>query len=163
MSLLRYLILKDPNKLIMPNNLNYELITNDCKDNENKRLDDVDKKSKRSLQRNKIEKRNYDEIINRVRNENMKNELIKNKKLVFKILKKLTEEEKKELIEQPELIGESIWDLCKGVNDECLCNESKNDNESYCLENVGDNFSNCNNNGLQFHDRIEINSESIFE
>ena len=163
MSLLRYLILKDPNKLIMPNNLNYELITNDCKDNENKRLDDVDKKSKRSLQRNKIEKRNYDEIINRVRNENMKNELIKNKKLVFKILKKLTEEEKKELIEQPELIGESIWDLCKGVNEECLCNESKNDNESYCLENVGDNFSNCNNNGIQFHDRIEINSESIFE
>ena len=106
---------------------------------------------------------NYDEIINRVRNENMKNELIKNKKLVFKILKKLTEEEKKELIEQPELIGESIWDMCKGVNEECLCNESKNDNESYCLENVGDNFSNCNNNGTQFHDRIEINSESIFE
>ena len=82
---------------------------------------------------------------------------------VYKILKKLTEEEKKELIEQPELIGESIGDLCKGFNEEYSCNGSKNDNESNCLENSGDNFSNCNNNGIQVHERIELNSESIFE
>ena len=113
MNLSRYMILKDPNKLILPDNLN---ISPECLEKPELfgskfiKMEDINQKEK-SLQRAKRER--YYEIFRKIcesKNCNPKTKqlIIKAKNLVIKIIKNFDDKEIKEIIENPESLKEPI-------------------------------------------------------
>ena len=109
MTLSRFMILKDPNKWIMPINLNYLLINRNNNPQLNKRkslqlslnrfdfIDETFMKTK--------EYQNYLSIINSEKcTKDIKEFLIKNKNFVFKIIKESNDKEINNMIEYPYII-----------------------------------------------------------
>ena len=132
MDLSRYIILKNPNDIITPTNLNYNLL----KLRERTLLNFFDSKKNFKI-------KNYDnqnEKLNKIYqspflNNNLKAFIQKNEKLVLKILKKCNENDSNDIINNPKILVSPIFHYLKEIEDEnknslCIKNPNEKENES---------------------------------
>ena len=130
MDLSRYIILKNPNDIITPKNLNYNLL----KLRERTLLNFFDSKKNFKI-------KNYDnqnEKLNQIYqspflNNNLKAFIQKYEKFVLKILKKCNENELNDIINNPKILVSPIFHYLKEIEDEnknSLCIKNPNEKES---------------------------------
>ena len=117
MDLLRYIILKNPNDLITPMNLNYNLLKL------RERTLISNNNSKKISLKNKEEKKNEYDKLKRIYEspyltEKIKDFIIKNERLVLKILKKSSDNDLNDIINNPKVLISPIISYLKEIDDE---------------------------------------------
>lgn len=103
--LYRYIILKDPNKLILPNNLNFKLFYD--KKQKNFKNNDTKLKTKKHIENDK-EDDILKEIINSQKTDKIKNLIFNNYDIFKKLIKNLSENEINAIINSPGIIASCI-------------------------------------------------------
>ena len=142
MALTRFIILKDSNKWIMPTNLNIGIIE------EQKVKNDLRRKTMKFLNKYCISNKTvnikktkefkyFQEIIKSKKVDNkLKDFINKNFNYVIKVLKKLNEEEIKDIINSPKIIIQPVKSYKKKLRNQTKKNNSKNKKEdSFILNN----------------------------
>ena len=165
MTLIRFIILKDPNKWIMPSNLNIGIITKKkYKEYEKNQI----KKYQRERELNYVpitktkEYKNFKKLFSSEKsNQEIKAFLNNNFKLVLKILRQSTEEEIKNIINFPYIIIETIKNFKK--KEKKKISKLKNDGFAFCDNKEEDNnYLRYNRNNYDFDDYSPINNEKRF-
>ena len=149
LALSRFIILKDPNKWIIPNNLNIDIINKNklkqYKKKMNKIFNDEDEIENIPLRKSKEFKYFQKLILSKKINKEIKEFINNNFDLVIKILKQSTEEEIKNIINFPYIIIEPIKNFKKKQKKKLLKLKNK---ESYNKTKKDE----CNKNNYDFDD-----------
>ena len=123
----RYIILKDPNKPIIPSNLNFDLFLD--------KSTQVSQKTSRKLEKflsippsiESNEHKNYLKIINsKYSKPDVKYYLKNNYNYVIKILKRLNEKEIEKLVKYPNILVDSVKSYRNSINDNKFNQSGKN-------------------------------------